>query len=214
MSARLDLPWPIRVAYPRWFLDRYGDDLVLTWSESPARSLDRAAGRRRVVGPQSRRRRREWPEAATRLVAAGPRPGAGWQVEPPGGDVSGLALRSSYAGSPAGVCSRGGAHARPRYRSQRGDLQCRRCGTAGGSAVSRPAEPLPGVGRTSFQPRAVPEARRPNCRGPGTVRLQLDRAHADAAVGRGGRGARSESDGRSFSSFRDASVARSPICRR
>ena len=34
MSARLDLPWPIRVAYPRWFLDRYGDDLVLTWSES------------------------------------------------------------------------------------------------------------------------------------------------------------------------------------
>jgi len=34
VSARLDLPWPIRVAYPRWFLDRYGDDLVLTWSES------------------------------------------------------------------------------------------------------------------------------------------------------------------------------------
>ena len=34
MSSPLDLPWPIRAAYPRWFLDRYGDDLALTWSES------------------------------------------------------------------------------------------------------------------------------------------------------------------------------------
>ena len=34
MSAPPHRPWPVRVAYPRWFLDRYGDDLALTWSES------------------------------------------------------------------------------------------------------------------------------------------------------------------------------------